>query len=170
MEHTACFIWLYLAVLNIRNYMFQVYNIVIQCFYTLWNGHHSKNSYIHHHTQFLKHYWLCSLCVHYTPWLNYGWKFSPLNLLHLFYHSPFWQLLVCFLNMWVFMLCLSICLFFSHSTYEWNHMVFAFVWLISLSMISYRCICVDANGKIISFSWLSIIPLYVCTASLSIHT
>ena len=52
--------------------------------------------------------------------------------------------------------------------YKWDHMVFVF--LSSHSMIISSCIHVAANG-IISFFllWLSCIPLYICTTTLSIH-
>ena len=39
---------------------------------------------------------------------------------------------------------------FLNSTYEWNHMVFVFLWLISLSII-YSTIYIVANGKISFF-------------------
>ena len=41
--------------------------------------------------------------------------------------------------------------------------LFFSVWLISLSIISSKSIRVDANGKFSFFSWLSSIPLYICT-------
>ena len=43
-----------------------------------------------------------------------------------------------------------------------SDMVFAFVWLTSLSMIMSRSIHVAANGNISFFFWLSNSPLYVC--------
>ena len=51
------------------------------------------------------------------------------------------------------------------STDKQHHTVFFFCWLISLSMIVSRCICVAANGTA-SFLWLSSISRYVCAASL----
>ena len=51
------------------------------------------------------------------------------------------------------------------STDKQHHTVFIFRWLISLSMIVSRCICVAANGTA-SFLWPSSISLYVCAASL----
>ena len=59
---------------------------------------------------------------------------------------------------------------FFHSTYKWNHIVFVFLWVISLSIIPSKFIHVVANGKISFFLWLSSIPLYICTtAPLSTH-
>ena len=55
---------------------------------------------------------------------------------------------------------------FLDSTYKWYHIVC--LCLTSLSMILSRFIHGAANG-IISFLWLSSIPLYICTTSLSIH-
>ena len=48
------------------------------------------------------------------------------------------------------------------STYEWNHMVFVFLWLISLNVIPSRSIHVTPNGKISSLLWLNNIPVCVC--------
>ena len=49
---------------------------------------------------------------------------------------------------------------FLASTYKWDHTVFVFLWLISLSIISLRSIHVVANGQIFFFFflWLSRIP------------
>ena len=62
-----------------------------------------------------------------------------------------------------------LCFVFWNSTYEWNHMIFAFVWLISLRIIPSRSIHIVANGRISFFLWLSSIPLCLCTTSLSNH-
>jgi len=43
-----------------------------------------------------------------------------------------------------------------------------FVWIILLSLIIFRSIHVATNGIISFFLWLSNIPLYICTLSLSI--
>ena len=48
--------------------------------------------------------------------------------------------------------------YFSDSTYQWYHIVHAFLWLISLSIKPSKSIHVAANGKILFFSWLSSIP------------
>ena len=49
---------------------------------------------------------------------------------------------------------------------KWYHMIFVFVWLTSLSMISPRSIHVGANDIMCSFLWLNNIPLYISTCSL----
>ena len=48
----------------------------------------------------------------------------------------------------------------------WYHTVFVFLWLILLSIIPSKFIHVVANGTILSFLWLSTIPLYICTPHL----
>ena len=48
------------------------------------------------------------------------------------------------------------------STHKWDHMVFVFIWLISLSIMPLSSIHVVANGKISFFLWLNNIPLCVC--------
>jgi len=48
------------------------------------------------------------------------------------------------------------------------YVIFFFLCLTSLSMIISSCICVNVNDIISSFLWLSSIPLYICTTSLSI--
>ena len=48
------------------------------------------------------------------------------------------------------------------------YLIFFFLCLTSLSMIISSCICVNVNDIISSFLWLSSIPLYICTTSLSI--
>ena len=48
-------------------------------------------------------------------------------------------------------------------------MAFVFLWLTSRSIIPSRSIHVAANGKISFFSWLSDIPLYVWSVSLSTY-
>ena len=61
-------------------------------------------------------------------------------------------------------------LFKKNSTYKWDHMVFVFVWPISLSRNTSRSIHVVIKSKIPLFSWLSNIPWCTYTAfALSIH-
>ena len=61
----------------------------------------------------------------------------------------------CLFFIWfgLFIYFLSVCLFISflYSPYELNHMVFVFIWLISLSIIPLRSIHVVTDGKILSF-------------------
>ena len=51
--------------------------------------------------------------------------------------------------------------FWVDSTYWWSHMVFVFVWLISLSRIISKSIHTAAHGSISPFLWLCNIPLYI---------
>ena len=54
--------------------------------------------------------------------------------------------------------------------YKQNHMEFAFIWHILLSIISSRSTHVATSGKMPFFLWLGNIPLCICTiSSLSIH-
>ena len=55
-----------------------------------------------------------------------------------------------------------ICSFgFLDSTCKWNHTVFVFIWLISLSITLSRSFCVVPHGKIAFFLWLSNVPLHI---------
>ena len=74
---------------------------------------------------------------------------------------------VCSLHLWLYFYFVNrfICTIFLDSTYKRYHMVFVFLWLISLSMTISRSIPVAANGIILFFLWLSNIPLYICTTS-----
>ena len=63
----------------------------------------------------------------------------------------------------------SVSFMFSDATYKWDHKVFVFVWLISLSIMSSRLIHVITSGRIPLIFWLNNIPLYLhITFSLSI--
>ena len=60
--------------------------------------------------------------------------------------SPFCVFILLFLPFpYVHLFC------FLNSIYEWNHMIFIFLWLISLSIIPFISIHVVANGKISFF-------------------
>ena len=50
-------------------------------------------------------------------------------------------------------------LYFLESMFKRHHIVFAFLWLISLSIIPSKSIYVAANTKFHSFLWLDITPL-----------
>ena len=54
------------------------------------------------------------------------------------------------------------------STYKWDHMVFVFLWLISLSIILSTSIHVIANGKI-SFFFLWLINMLVGRVCVCVH-
>ena len=69
--------------------------------------------------------------------------------------SLFSVLWVCFcFLMFVHLFC------FLDSTYKWNHIAFVFLWLISLSIIPSRSICVAPNGKI-SFFFMAEYHVYI---------
>ena len=90
----------------------------------------------------------------------------PLNLPLYFTHfptlSPLWRPPVCSLYLWI---CFCFIIFvhlacFSDFTYKWNHMIFVFLWFISLSIIPSRSIHVVTNGKISFFlmiEWASVV-------------
>ena len=85
---------------------------------------------------------------------------------------PLWQPSVCSLYLWVcFCFIMVLHLFcFLDSQCKKNHMIFVFVWLISLSIITSRSIHVIENGKVTLYLWLSNIPLYIyTTSSLSVN-
>ena len=67
--------------------------------------------------------------------------------------------------LWICSLCLFkfcfACFVFIDSTYNWDHMVFLFLWLIALGVIPSRSIHIASNGKISHFLWLSNNPLCV---------
>lgn len=52
-------------------------------------------------------------------------------------------------------------------TYKWDHMVFLFLWLITLSIISVRSYPVWQKGKISVFLWLSNVLLYMWYINIS---
>ena len=54
----------------------------------------------------------------------------------------------------------SVSFMFSDATYKWDHTVFVFLWLISLSIMSSRLIHVITSGRIPLILWLNNIPLY----------
>ena len=59
---------------------------------------------------------------------------------------------------------------FFYSTYEWNQVVFVFVWLISLSIMPSRSICVPQVARLLFFYGWVVCNLCVCiTSSLSTH-
>ena len=107
-------------------------------------------------------------------WFIHNWKpctsHFPPSILHIHPYpipSGNHQFVLCIYgSVSAFSDCLFICfvLFcFFDSTYKPNHMVFVFLWLISLSKMHSRPIHVVINGKSASFLWLSSIPLYIYT-------
>ena len=67
-----------------------------------------------------------------------------------------WQLLIYSLYLRVFF-CLSLFLLcFLNATNDWNHIVFVFLWVISLSIIPYRSIHAVGSGDLILFyGWVT---------------
>ena len=87
--------------------------------------------------------------------LFYNWRSVPLNPLHLFYLTPAYfpsgvlQFVFCIYDSVSVLFC-SFGLFLA-SIYKWNHVVFVFLWLISLSIIHSRSIhvmgaCLPSSG------------------------
>ena len=64
----------------------------------------------------------------------------------------------------VSILCIYLFVLFLDSTYKRYHIIFVFIWLISLSIMFFRSIHVAANAKLHSFSQLSNSPLYLHTS------
>ena len=149
---------------------------VIWPLHTLWNDHRDKSSNLSPYkvTTVLLTIFLMLYIT--SRGLFYNWRFVPLPPLHLFCtllhalpsaNHPF---VLCIYEsvLFVYLFCIL------DSTHKWDHTVFFFLWLISLSVIPFRFIHVAANGKIEFFLWLSNIPLYtwiyICTtSSLTIH-
>ena len=97
--------------------------------------------------------------------------FNPTLLIYPSPSFPFGNHSLFYISMGLFLFCISIHLYlFLDFPYKHYHTIlFVFVCLSSPSMVISRSIQVAAND-IISFLWLSSIPLYVyTTSSLSIH-
>ena len=125
---------------------------MIQYFLYIKNDHHRKSGY------HLSPYRIITilLIVFSMPnftflwYLFYSWKLIHLNSVHLFclFFSPPISLAVTNLfsvstSLFLFFVC-----FVSDSTYKWDYMVFAFLWLISLKVMPSRSIHVVANANI----------------------
>ena len=93
-----------------------------------------------------------------TPYITHwhlfcNWRFMPLDLHHLFLSAHplpllLWQPpVLCIMTL--LLLCCVHVFCFSDSTCKWNYIVFVFsVWLISLSIITFRFIHVITSGNI----------------------
>ena len=93
---------------------------------------------------------------------------SPLGTSTLFSASTF----LLWFGLFIYFVCVFI-FCFSYSTCEWNRMIVAFLWLTLFNIIPSRLIHVVANGKILSFLWLSNIPLCiqpVCVSRILFHS
>ena len=103
-----------------------------------------------------------TLYISYRGLVYFVTEVCTCSLPHLFLSSPL-PYHICLFSEFITLLmfcCLFIC--FLDSTHKWNHTVFVFVWLISLSRMSCRSIRVMANGKISFFLWLIFLPVCVC--------
>ena len=78
-------------------------------------------------------------------------------------HTRNHQFVLCIYESASFLLYSLVCFTFRFHVCDDVSYLFFSVWLISLSIISSKPIHVDANGKFSFFSWLSSIPLYICT-------
>ena len=89
--------------------------------------------------------WNCLCCC--------GWKFVPLNLLHLLLSSP--NPLPSGYHLFVLCICISVMFvhlfYFLDFTYVWSYSASSSIWLISLSIIPSRSIRVLADGRISFF-------------------
>ena len=124
------------------------------------------------HTQLLQYDWLFSLCCTLHPCgcsVTTNWYFL-IPSLDLFYPHPFpsgshQNVLGTYetVPVWLFG--------FLDSTCKWNHMAFVLLCLTYFTQHNplSRSIHVVADGKVSFFFWLSNIPLYMCTTSVSIH-
>ena len=122
-----------------------------------------------HHAWFAQSHRLHSLCC--TARLSdhfYHWQLVLLQPFHLLLPAPqpaFHQVTIRLsLDLWVCLFCSFVLLFLDAYISE---MWFS-LWLISLSIISPRSIHVVTNGTFHPL-WPCNTPLYICTASLSIH-
>ena len=91
-----------------------------------------------------------------------NWKFVPLNLPYFFFPpsfppSPLATTYSFSVSLTHFCFVMFVC--FLDSTSKWNHTVFVFLWLILLSIISFRSIHVVKMARF-RFLWLSNIPLW----------
>ena len=134
-----------------------MFHIVIQHLYALWNGHPNTSS---NHmppykintilfTIFLMLYIISSWCIYFIT--------GSLYFFHLFHPFPLGQPPGYFLYLWV---CFwGFFVYFLDSTYYWNHVVFVFLWLISLSMITSGSVHVVTMTRFHSSCWI----VWVCS-------
>ena len=126
---------------------------------TLWNDHHKSSNHLSH-TKLLQYNWLYSLGCKLHPYDIYFitgsfcTSQSPSRLCTFPHSPPLWQPPVWSPYLWVCFICSFV---FLDSIYKWNFTVFVFLWLILLSLISFRIIHVVTNGKISFFFYDSVI-------------
>ena len=116
--------------------------------YTLWNDHHNKSS---NHTvitilltTFFMLYITLPWFIHFIPGSSYLWvPFTYFSIPH----PPILAITHLF-SVYVSLILFCFFLFFSDFMYKWDHRVFIFLWVISLSIIPSRSNHVVANAKI----------------------
>ena len=118
-----------------------MYNLIFPLLHTLQCAYHQKFSF------------------HLSP---YSW--SPLSILPSLCPLPSGNHSVLCIYMFVlfssFIVFLFVC--FLYSTYEWNHIVFVFLWLISLGIYPQGPSMLSQMARLHLFIlWLSNIPLYI---------
>ena len=103
---------------------------------------------------------LCNFCTEGMTFFSFHSSPTPIS-------SDNYQLILC-----IYGFCICFCFvysFFKDFTFKWNHMVFVFFWLISLTIMPCRSIHVVTNGKILCYSFLynSAIPhcVYIHTTN-----
>ena len=130
--------------------------------YALWNDHHNKSS---NHTvitilltTFLMLYITPPGFIHFIPGSSYLWiPFTYFSISHPL-HPGNYPFVLCMCES-DFVLFFPF-FFFLDFTYKWDHRVFIFLWVISLSIMPSRANHVVANAKI-SFLRLNNIRLHV---------
>ena len=106
--------------------------------------------------------------AHYISWhLFYSWKFTLLNLPHLFCSPPSYgnnQLVLCIMSHFCLLTFVHLVFFFFFLGFinKWNYIVFVFPWLIPLSVIPSRSIQVVVKGKVHLFcDWVLFHYIYL---------
>ena len=99
----------------------------------------------------------CNIAIHYALHLLYNFMFVPFDSLYPFLLTSHPLPLATTI---LFSVSVRLVVLFLDSTWKWDHTVFVFVWLISLSIISARSIHIVANGKILFFFVYSFLILF----------
>ena len=126
-----------------------MYNIVIWHLYTLWDDHRKFSYHLSPFKVITTLLTIFPILYITSPWLIYFITGSLCLLIPFTYftHPPIpCQPPVCSLYLWVcFCFVMFIC--FLDSTCKWNHAVFVFLWLNSLSIIPSKSIHVVTNER-----------------------
>ena len=109
-----------------------------------------------HCTKILHNYWLYSPHCTFHRYDIYFATGNLYPLISLTYFSPPHSFLsgnhLIALSVYDFLIMVVHLFYFSDSTYKWNHTIFFFLWLLSLSIMHSRSIHVVTKGKISFFS------------------